>query len=510
MFTRSRRFPSSSSSSSENRSSVSENSSKKVNAVKTHLKKKRPALTDVSNNRNASISRTSVGAPSKPTVPCMSKTASAKTKKDSIASTQKKVISGNTVSLKSSGLVLSKDACSTGTNQPKTGVETFLAPSTDSTVCPDSNSGVCAPRWMSTSLSKLFSSSVSLDESMSTSDSLMSPEFEYIDNDDAISIKSIENRTCSILNISDSLTIEGKIFGSDTIMKTEANEVVDIDYNIKNPQFCASIAHEIYEYLRVSEEIKRPSMDYMEKIQKDLNASMRATLIDWLVEGSLNLLGPFSHNEREHENYIKYEEICAPKVEEFCYVTDNTYSREQVLQMESAVLSFLKFEMTAPTTRCFLRRFIIVAQQTCEVPLMQLEYLADYLAELSLLEYGMLKYTPSIIAASATFLAIYILLPRKKPWNSMLRHYTGYQAFELRGCVKGLHWLYCFGCHNLPAIREKYSQHKFKFVAKKYCPPSIPEELREVILLTHLAMWNFAYANSVPIIRNSSYCAMSI
>ena len=26
----------------------------------------------------------------------------------------------------------------------------------------------------------------------------------------------------------------------------------------------------------------------------------------------------------------KYEEICAPQVEEFCYITDNTYTREEV------------------------------------------------------------------------------------------------------------------------------------------------------------------------------------
>jgi cyclin A len=53
---------------------------------------------------------------------------------------------------------------------------------------------------------------------------------------------------------------------------------------------------------------------------------------------------------------------------------------------------------------------------------MQLEYLADYLAELSLLEYDMLKYTPSLIAASAAFLAKYILLPRKKPWVCIARN----------------------------------------------------------------------------------------
>jgi len=51
----------------------------------------------------------------------------------------------------------------------------------------------------------------------------------------------------------------------------------------------------------------------------------------------------------------KYEEICAPQVEEFCYITDNTYLKDEVLDMESDVLNYLKFEMTAPTTKCFLR-----------------------------------------------------------------------------------------------------------------------------------------------------------
>ena len=29
-------------------------------------------------------------------------------------------------------------------------------------------------------------------------------------------------------------------------------------------------------------------------------------------------------------DFSKYEEICAPQVEEFCYITDNTYCREEV------------------------------------------------------------------------------------------------------------------------------------------------------------------------------------
>ncbi|KEH35322.1 putative cyclin [Medicago truncatula] len=507
MFTRSRRFASSSSS--EKKPSVSENSTsnKNVAAVKTRLTKKRPALADVTNNRNASLVKTSLAAPYKPMVPCASKTA--KTKKDSIASSQKNVMSENILQpssrIRSSGFLVSKEACSTKASQIKTGVKAFIAPSNDGAVCPDFKSVVCSPRWMDIYPSNSFSGSASLDESMSTSDSLMTPEFEYIRNDDVVSIKSIENKTCNILNISDSSKMGGRIHDIDTILKSRANEFVDIDRNTKDPQFCASFAHEIYENLRVSEKFKRPSMDYMEKIQKKINASMRAMLIDWLVEVAdeyrllpdtlflaVNYLDRYLSGKAMNTQQLqllgvtcmmiaaKYEEICAPKVEEFCYVTDNTYSKEQVLEMESSVLNFLKFEMTAPTIRCFLRRFITVAQQTCEIPLMQLEYLADYVADLSLLEYDMLKYTPSLIAASATFLAKYILLSTKNPWNSMLRHYTGYQASELRECVEGLHLLYRNGYHSSPsitAIREKYSQHKFKFAAKKCCPPSIPVEV---------------------------------
>lgn len=45
--------------------------------------------------------------------------------------------------------------------------------------------------------------------------------------------------------------------------------------------------------------------------------------------------------------------------------------------------------------------------------------------------------------------------------NSTLAHYTQYKPSELSNCVKALHRLFSVGPgSNLPAIREKYSQHK--------------------------------------------------
>lgn len=51
----------------------------------------------------------------------------------------------------------------------------------------------------------------------------------------------------------------------------------------------------------------------------------------------------------------KYEEIHPPHVEDFCYITDNTYTKEDIVKMEAEVLKSLKFEMGNPTVKTFLR-----------------------------------------------------------------------------------------------------------------------------------------------------------
>ncbi|WCJ44402.1 Cyclin A1 1 [Euphorbia peplus] len=343
---------------------------------------------------------------------------------------------------------------------------------------------------------------MSLDETMSTCHSFKSPEVEYLDNnDDVPEIESINKKTLSNLYISDHTE---NVCCRETIhqdMETE-DKIVNLDKNYEDPQLCATFACDIYKHLRASEMKKRPATDFMDTLQKDINCSMRAILVDWLVEVAeeyrlvpdtlyltVNYIDRYLSGNVMNRQKLqllgvacmmiasKYEEICAPQVEEFCYITDNTYFRDEVLEMESAVLNYLKFEMTAPTAKCFLRRFVRAAQGVNEVPSMQLECLANYISELSLLEYTMLAYAPSLIAASAIFLAKFILFPAKRPWNSTLHHYTLYQPSDLSECVTELHRLCSNGNNStLPAIREKYSQHKYKFVAKKYCPTSIPLE----------------------------------
>ncbi|KAG5525099.1 hypothetical protein RHGRI_031694 [Rhododendron griersonianum] len=422
-----------------------------------HMAKKRPALANVTNQRQGPQNGPrSLVSGSSNMVPCATKTANAK---------------------KISSTCISNAGFPRSTLPAPLNVKPSVAVSSKSSPFINYNDfsripSPAAPCSMDISSPHSHESSVSMDESMSTCDSLKSPEFEYVDNIEMTAVDSIERRTSTKLYISEHVEAAETICKRDILAQVGIDdEVVDVDDNFMDPQLCATMACDIYKHLRATEAKKRPSTDFMERVQKDINASMRAILVDWLVEETTCIVTKMIDIAR------KYEEICAPQVEEFCYITDNTYFKEEVLQMESAVLNYMKFEMTAPTAKCFLRRFVRAAQGVNEAPSMQLECLANYIAELSLLEYNMLCYAPSVIAASAIFLAKYMLIPSKRPWNSTLRHYTLYQPSDLSDCVKALHSLCCNSqSSSLPAIREKYSQHKYKLVAQKYCPPAIPAE----------------------------------
>lgn len=100
----------------------------------------------------------------------------------------------------------------------------------------------------------------------------------------------------------------------------------------------------------------------------------------------------------------KYEEIYAPEVRDFVYITDKAYSKEEILQMEQTMLRQLSFNVTSPSSYRFLERFSkVVGSDTL------LFNLSRYIIELPLIEYKMLKYNPSNLAASAIYLAHKIL-----------------------------------------------------------------------------------------------------
>ncbi|GAU41974.1 hypothetical protein TSUD_306800 [Trifolium subterraneum] len=235
--------------------------------------------------------------------------------------------------------------------------------------------------------------------------------------------------------------------------------IVDIDKELKDSEVWSAYAPDIYSKVRVAELEKRPSTNYMEKLQQDISPSMRGILIDWLVEVTeeyklvpdtlyltVNLIDRFLSTKliQKHRLQLlgitcmfiasKYEEICAPRVEEFCFITDNTYTKQEVVKMEKEVLNLLRFQLCVPTTKTFL---------------------------------SFLQFLPSLVAASAVFLARWTLNHSEHPWTPTLEYHTNYRTSELKTVVLALEdlQLKTKGCPN-HAIHEKYKQEKFNCVAK--------------------------------------------
>ncbi|KAF3952232.1 hypothetical protein CMV_022191 [Castanea mollissima] len=286
---------------------------------------------------------------------------------------------------------------------------------------------------------------------------------------------------------------------------------VEIDDSCDDPQLCGAYAADIDDYLHKMEmeSKRRPLPNYLEKVQKEVTANMRGVLVDWLVEVAeeykllpdtlylaISYIDRFLSLNVVHKQKLqllgvssmliasKYEEITAPDVGDFCYITDNTYPKEEVVKMEADILKSLKFEMGNPTVKTFLRRFTSVAQKNNKSPNLQLEFLGYYLGELSLLDYNCVKFLPSLVAASVIFLAKFIIQPMIHPWCATLQQYSGYKPADLKDCVLIIHDLYVSKKGgSLQAIREKYKQHKFKYVASMPSPPEIPasyfEDLKE-------------------------------
>lgn len=242
---------------------------------------------------------------------------------------------------------------------------------------------------------------------------------------------------------------------------------------------------EIFMYLRDLELHNRPKPGYMRK-QPDITYNMRTILVDWLVEvaqeyklqsetlflavnyidrflsymsvvrGKLQLVGTAAMFVA-----AKYEEIYPPDVSEFVYITDDTYTKKQVIRMELLILKVLSFDLSVPTPLTFITAMSI----STGLP-DQAMYLAMYLSELAMLETdAYLETLPSILAAAAIAVARYTL--KMEPWTCELKRKTGYDAKDFKRAMEFLYILFCKApTQTHRAIQEKYSCSQYLHVSK--------------------------------------------
>ncbi|CAH8315044.1 unnamed protein product [Eruca vesicaria subsp. sativa] len=282
--------------------------------------------------------------------------------------------------------------------------------------------------------------------------------------------------------------IESDPMDEEVEMEEEQEPVLDIDVNdANNPLAVVEYVEDLHEFYRENERFSCVPQDYMAQ-QFDITDKMRAILIDWLIEVhdkfelmnetlylTVNLIDRFLSKQAVVRKKLqlvglvalllacKYEEVSVPIVEDLVVISDKAYTRNDVLEMEKIMLNTLQFNMSLPTQYPFLKRFLKAAQSD-----KKLEILASFLTELALVDYEMLRYPPSLLAATAVYTA-QCTIHGFSEWNSTCEfhsHYTENQLIECSRRMVSLHQK--AATDKLTGVRRKYSSSKFGYIATKY------------------------------------------
>jgi len=170
-----------------------------------------------------------------------------------------------------------------------------------------------------------------------------------------------------------------------------------------------------------------PIPDYQRIIsQKEINGQMRSILIDWLIDVHYK----FDLTDETLfmtvliiDRYISYkpisklrfqllgitslllsckhEEITLPKIEDFIYITDNAYIKQDVIDMENDILDVLNFDLIFPSPIKFYEYMALNFGFDRKKFLM-----GKYLMESFMVDINWVKYRASVIACSCIYIVM--------------------------------------------------------------------------------------------------------
>jgi hypothetical protein len=171
-----------------------------------------------------------------------------------------------------------------------------------------------------------------------------------------------------------------------------------------------------------------PNPMYMDS-QRELTWSMRGILTDWLVQvhvrfhmipeilfRAVNMVDRFLSARAASPANLqllgitclfissKVEEIASPSIVHFLDCAGSSYTENEILQTERHVLKTLEWNLSYPNPIHFLQR--VSKADGYDV---KTGTIAEYLVEISCLEWRLLSAPPSLLAAAAIWLARLIL-----------------------------------------------------------------------------------------------------
>jgi hypothetical protein len=161
----------------------------------------------------------------------------------------------------------------------------------------------------------------------------------------------------------------------------------------------------------------------------------------------------------------KYQEIYAPELRDFVYISGHAFSKHSILSMENNILRILKFNLLIVSPLNFFHRmYFITANGTKELSSKiydKLYFTGLFIMELSLMDYKILKYSSSVIASSALLIGRK-LLGLHPFWPKAILSTQGFKnTSAVNACTKDLLNIIKTSYSSFTGLRKKFSRPNY-------------------------------------------------
>ena len=218
----------------------------------------------------------------------------------------------------------------------------------------------------------------------------------------------------------------------DNTDEIEVNEDKTIYFDVaklpKDNQIPKEYINTIYKNLLTEEDNDKYPKPVYDKImsQKEINCQMRSVLIDWIIDVHykfgftdetlfMTVLIIDRYISMKYISRIrfqllgitamliacKHEEINMPKIDDFVYITDNAYTKDEVVFMENDILNTFNFDLLYPSPIKFFEFLSLKFNFDKKQILM-----GKYLMETFLIDLKWINYRPSVIACACAYVVM--------------------------------------------------------------------------------------------------------
>jgi G2/mitotic-specific cyclin-B2 len=171
----------------------------------------------------------------------------------------------------------------------------------------------------------------------------------------------------------------------------------------------------------------------------------------------------------------KIEEVTSPSVEDFVYISADSYSKQEITEMELAVCDALHFRLFQVTPHNFVEELLrasIADRRRIGCPVVESDVersMVEYLLELSCLSFSLSRVPPRVVAAAAMYLSRVVL--GLDGWSPTLEHVSGVCQWDMEDAVMTIYKYYATAEESkLKNAFLKYSKAELHFVALRTVP----------------------------------------